>query len=54
MKHVLVALVQDEPGLLARMGNLFARVIRRELEDGTCYRYNPRKKRSFAKTKTDA
>jgi acetolactate synthase-1/3 small subunit len=25
MRHVLVALVQDEPGLLARMGNLFAR-----------------------------
>ena len=25
MRHVLVALVQDEPGMLARMGNLFAR-----------------------------
>jgi acetolactate synthase-1/3 small subunit len=25
MRHVLVALMQDEPGLLARMGNLFAR-----------------------------
>ncbi len=25
MKHVLVAMVQDEPGMLARMGNLFAR-----------------------------
>ena len=25
MKHILVALVQDEPGILARMGNLFAR-----------------------------
>ena len=25
MRHVLVALVQDEPGQLARMGNLFAR-----------------------------
>ncbi len=25
MRHVLVALVQDEPGVLARMGNLFAR-----------------------------
>jgi acetolactate synthase I/III small subunit len=25
MRHVLVALVQDEPGMLARTGNLFAR-----------------------------
>jgi acetolactate synthase-1/3 small subunit len=25
MRHVLLALVQDEPGMLARMGNLFAR-----------------------------
>ena len=25
MRHILVALVQDEPGMLARMGNLFAR-----------------------------
>ena len=25
MKHVLVAMVQDEPGMLARMGSLFAR-----------------------------
>jgi acetolactate synthase I/III small subunit len=25
MRHVLVSLVQDEPGMLARMGNLFAR-----------------------------
>ena len=25
MRHVLVALVQDEPGVLARMGILFAR-----------------------------
>jgi acetolactate synthase I/III small subunit len=25
MRHVLVALVQDEPAMLARMGNLFAR-----------------------------
>jgi acetolactate synthase-1/3 small subunit len=25
MRHVLVALVQDEPGMLARMGSLFAR-----------------------------
>ncbi|MHB1417377.1 MAG: ACT domain-containing protein, partial [Chloroflexota bacterium] len=25
MRHVLVALVQDEPGVLARMASLFAR-----------------------------
>jgi acetolactate synthase-1/3 small subunit len=25
MRHVLIALVQDEPGMLARMGSLFAR-----------------------------
>src|SRR6266567_1588697 len=33
-----------------KMGNLFKKVIQREMEDGTYYRYNPRKKRSFAKT----
>jgi radical SAM superfamily enzyme YgiQ (UPF0313 family) len=32
-----------------KMGNLFKKVIQREMEDGTYYRYNPRKKRSFAK-----
>lgn len=32
-----------------KMGNLFKKVIQREIEDGTYYRYNPRKKRSFAK-----
>ena len=35
-----------------KMGNLFGKVIRREMEDDTYYRYNPRRKRSFAKTKT--
>lgn len=34
-----------------KMGNLFGKVIRREMEDDTYYRYNPRRKRSFAKTK---
>jgi radical SAM superfamily enzyme YgiQ (UPF0313 family) len=34
-----------------KMGNLFGKVIRREMEDGTYYRYNPRRKRSFAKTR---
>ncbi|HWS15199.1 MAG TPA: radical SAM protein [Candidatus Methylomirabilis sp.] len=33
-----------------KMGNLFGKVIRREMEDGTYYRYNPRRKRSFTKT----
>ena len=33
-----------------KMGDLFARVIRREMEDGTYYRYNPRRKRSFTKS----
>jgi len=32
-----------------KMGNLFKKVIQREMEDGTYYRYNPRKKRSFTK-----
>jgi hypothetical protein len=36
------------------MGNLFKKVIQREMEDETYYRYNPRRKRSFAKTKTEA
>lgn len=35
-----------------KMGDLFARVIRREMEDGTYYRYNPRRKRSFTKSTT--
>jgi len=32
------------------MADLFAKVIRREMEDGTYYRYNPRRERSFPKT----
>jgi radical SAM superfamily enzyme YgiQ (UPF0313 family) len=32
-----------------KMGNLFRRVIQREMADGTYYRYNPRRKRSLAK-----
>jgi len=32
-----------------KMGNLFKKVIQREMEDGTYYRYNPRRKRSFTK-----
>lgn len=31
------------------MGNLFKKVIQREMEDETYYRYNPRRKRTFAK-----
>jgi radical SAM superfamily enzyme YgiQ (UPF0313 family) len=34
-----------------KMGNLFRQVIQREMEDGTYYRYNPRRKRSFSKNK---
>lgn len=32
-----------------KMANLFRRVIQREMADDTYYRYNPRRKRSFAK-----
>jgi radical SAM superfamily enzyme YgiQ (UPF0313 family) len=32
-----------------KMGNLFKKVIQREMEDDTYYRYNPRRKRSFTK-----
>jgi len=32
-----------------KMADLFAKVIRREMEDGTYYRYNPRRERSFPK-----
>jgi len=31
------------------MGNLFKRVIEREMADGTYYRYNPRRSREFQK-----
>jgi radical SAM superfamily enzyme YgiQ (UPF0313 family) len=33
-----------------KMGELFKNVIRREMDDGTYHRYNPRKSRSFKKT----
>jgi radical SAM superfamily enzyme YgiQ (UPF0313 family) len=32
-----------------KMGNLFKTVIQREMEDGTYYRYNPRREREFQK-----
>ena len=38
-----------EGGHQLKMGNLFKRVARREVEDGTYSRYNPRRKRSFQK-----
>ncbi len=34
-----------------KMGELFKNVIRREMDDGTYHRYNPRKSRSFKKIK---
>ena len=34
-------------GYQLKMGELFRRVIEREVADGTYRRYNPRKKRSF-------
>ena len=33
-----------------KMGNLFKKVIQREMEDGTYYRYNPRRNREFQKS----
>ena len=38
-----------ESGYQLRMGELFRKVIRREMEDGTYRRYDTRKKRTFAK-----
>ena len=35
-----------------KMGNLFKRVIQREMEDGTYYRYNPRRNREFQKAQS--
>lgn len=32
-----------------KMGELFKQVIRREMEDGTYHRYNPKRRRTFAK-----
>lgn len=37
-----------------KMGNLFSKVIRREIEDGTSRRYSPRRTRSFGTGKDDA
>lgn len=39
-----------ESGHALKMGRLFEQVIRREIEDGTYRRYEPRKKRQFKKT----
>ncbi len=39
-------------GHAIKMGKLFRKVIQREMEDDTYYRYNPRMKRSFAKQKS--
>jgi hypothetical protein len=33
-----------------KMAELFAKVIRREMEDGTYYRFNSRRERSFPKS----
>jgi radical SAM superfamily enzyme YgiQ (UPF0313 family) len=41
-----------ENGYQLKMGELFRRVIRREMEDGTYRRYDARKKRSFEQSKT--
>ncbi len=41
-------------GYAVRMGKLFQDVIRREMDDGTYRRYDPRKKRKFNKTKTES
>ncbi len=38
-------------GYQTRMGDLFRKVIRKEMEDGTYSRYNPRRRRAFIKTK---
>ncbi len=38
-------------GYQLKMGDLFMRVIKKEIEDGTYRRYNPRKKRSFKRKK---
>ena len=40
-------------GLQLKMGNLFKRVIEREMADGTYYRYNPRRNRAFPKPAQD-
>ncbi len=36
-----------------KMGNLFKRVIEREMGDGTYYRYNPRRSREFQKVQSE-
>lgn len=40
-----------DSGHQLKMGELFKNVIRREMDDGTYHRYNPRKRRSFTKLK---
>jgi radical SAM superfamily enzyme YgiQ (UPF0313 family) len=42
-----------DSGHQIKMGNLFKKVIQREMADGTYYRYNPREKRSFARLKSE-
>jgi hypothetical protein len=37
----------ENGGYQIKMGELFLKVIRREMEDGTYHRYDARKKRSF-------
>ena len=39
----------SESGHQLKMGELFKKVIRREMDDGTYHRYNPRKRRIFKK-----
>jgi hypothetical protein len=41
-------------GYQLKMGDLFMKVMRREVADGTYRRYNPRKKRNFRKQKVAA
>jgi hypothetical protein len=38
-----------DSGHQLKMGELFKKVIRREMDDGTYHRYNPRKRRIFKK-----
>ncbi|MFO7596624.1 MAG: radical SAM protein, partial [Desulfocurvibacter africanus] len=41
-----------EGGYQLKMGNLFKQVIRREMDDGTYRRYNPRQGRVFKREKS--
>jgi hypothetical protein len=38
-----------ESGYQLKMANLFLKVVKKEIEDGTYRRYNPRKRRAFKK-----